>query len=38
MQIDKITEDDIRGTDIPIEYVGGCALMLVALVGGLLFH
>ena len=37
-EIAKISEDDIRGTDIPIEYVAGIALILVAMVGGVLFH
>ena len=37
-EISKITQDDIRGTDIPIEYVAGFAIVLVALLGGVVFH
>lgn len=34
----KIVEDDIRGTDIPTEYVIGFAFILIAIVGAYIFY
>ena len=37
-EINKISTDDIRGTDLPTEYIAGFALLIVALVGGFIFY
>ena len=37
-QTKKISEDDIRGTDIPTEYLVGFAFIMIAAVGIFIFY
>ena len=36
-ETNKIDTDDIRGSDIPTEYIFGAAFLVIAIAGGFLF-